>query len=239
MRRCLIKQPAGLGDIIFCQKIADTFINNGYIVHWPVIDEYYKAISEHMKKEGIVYCKQADDYPLKKHYETTATKPIMFSNGDAFLPLVRADLHYPNQSVLHSKYKILNLEHHGWQDHFKFVRNKEREAALFYDVLGIRDGDRYSLVNLRYGSPPCVTKKKITFDLDCDKIEMSMENGYTIFDWCKVIENASQIYCVDTSLFYIIDMLDLAATRLEAYSKFDPANYIHIEGLFNKPWNYN
>ena len=38
---CLIRQPAGLGDILFCQKIADKIKNKYNIkVLWPVIDGY-------------------------------------------------------------------------------------------------------------------------------------------------------------------------------------------------------
>ena len=132
------------------------------------------------------------------------------------------------------------MDYNGWQNYFKFSRNEEAENILFYDVLKLDDHVKYSFVNMLYASPPEVARK--SFDasgIDSRVVEMSMVDGYTIFDWCKVIEKASQIYCVDTSLFYIIDLLDLKATRLEAYSKFDPPDYMHIDGLFNTPWKYN
>ena len=66
-----------------------------------------------------------------------------------------------------------------------------------------------------------------------------MIHGYSMFDWSKVIECATEIYCVDTSLFYLIDMLDLKAGKLEAYSKFNPPHFMHTEGLFKASWNYN
>ena len=37
MKPCLIKQPAGIGDIFFCQKIARYMIHHGYDVIWPVL----------------------------------------------------------------------------------------------------------------------------------------------------------------------------------------------------------
>ena len=37
MKPCLIKQPAGIGDIFFCQKIARYMMHHGYDVIWPVL----------------------------------------------------------------------------------------------------------------------------------------------------------------------------------------------------------
>ena len=66
MPNCVIGQPAGLGDIIFCQKIADMFIQNGYTVWWPVVEQYYDDVNKYMKKEGLIYCRDQDDFPLKE-----------------------------------------------------------------------------------------------------------------------------------------------------------------------------
>jgi hypothetical protein len=37
---CLIRQPAGIGDIFFTQKIAKDLISKGYEVWWPVIQQF-------------------------------------------------------------------------------------------------------------------------------------------------------------------------------------------------------
>ncbi len=46
MSKILIDQPAGLGDIIFCQKLADHVIDLGYEVIWPVSVEYLEVSQE-------------------------------------------------------------------------------------------------------------------------------------------------------------------------------------------------
>ena len=38
---CLVKQPAGLGDILFCKKLVKPFIEKGYEVIWPVTSLYF------------------------------------------------------------------------------------------------------------------------------------------------------------------------------------------------------
>ena len=50
MKICLIKQPAGIGDVFFCQKIARYMMHHGYQVVWPLmpsiswIKDYIKVI---------------------------------------------------------------------------------------------------------------------------------------------------------------------------------------------------
>ncbi len=238
-KTCLIKQPAGLGDIILCQKIADLFIANGYKVVWPVVGEYISTVQKHMNKDGIYYCNESDDFPLKEYYHSTHRSPLIVNDNEAYLPLQYSDLSYPGQSVLKAKFKIIGVDHSQWQHHFSFYRDIEREERLFYDTLKLKDDTQYAFVNMWYGSPPGQVKNNTAIDTDLLTVEMSIKKGYSVFDWCKVIEQARELYCVDTSLFYIIEQLQLKTSKLEAYSKFSPSNYMHIDGLFAKPWNYN
>ena len=237
--RCLINQPAGLGDIIFCQKIVDVLINNGYEVIWPVGDEYCSTVNKHMRKDNLLFPHVDDNFPLKQHYNSGTIVPYRMPNGDTYLPLRYADLSYPGQSALKAKFKIMGIDHLQWQHHFRFYRDVEKEERLFYDALKLKDDTQYAFVNMWYGSPPGQVKKNTDIDTDLLTVEMSIKEDYSVFDWCKVIEQASELYCVDTSLFYIIEQLQLKASKFEAYSKFSPSNYMHIDGLFAKPWNYN
>ena len=67
---CLINQPAGLGDIMLCQKIADAVIAKGYQIYWPVIDQYLEDVKRYMQKDGITFCSENDDFPLKQYYSS-------------------------------------------------------------------------------------------------------------------------------------------------------------------------
>ena len=236
---CLINQPAGLGDIMLCQKIADAVIAKGYQIYWPVIDQYLEDVKRYMQKDGITFCSANDDFPLKQYYSSGLIRPTSGDNGELYLPLRYADLSYPGESVLRSKFKILNANPSRWQRHLKFSRDANKENELFYDVLGLSNEDSYAFTNLWYGSPPSPEKKNVSVATNIKNVEMKTIDGFSVFDWCKVIEKASEIYCVDTSLFYVIDLLEIKAKTLEAYSKFDPSDYKHIAGLFEKPWRYN
>lgn len=236
--QCLINQPAGLGDIFVCQKIVDLFIDNGYKVVWPVVEQYYDTANRHMKKKGLSFCHIDDDFPLKEYFTSGLTVPKQLPDGNAYLPLRYADLHFPNQCVMRAKYKILNLNHRGWQKHFVFSRDIKKEQELFHDVLGLKEKSRYVLVNKKYATPPHVLEKKIDVNTDLKVVEVDFYSDFTVFDWCKVLELATEIYSVDTCFFFLIDTLKIKATRLDAYSRHNPASFLHVDGLFQAPWKY-
>ena len=61
---CLIRQPAGLGDILFCQKIADKIKSKYNIkVLWPVIDNYISLNTE--LQTTTEFCSINSDFAYK------------------------------------------------------------------------------------------------------------------------------------------------------------------------------
>lgn len=138
MKRVLINQPAGLGDILFCQKIAKTYIDRGYEVLWPVLPQL-----------GYV-----SEYLLG----------ISFSNGphDETLNLQSADSIYGG-CVIRAKYKLAGIDWTDWADFLQFNRNKEKEQRLF-DL--VTNGKPYALLNRKYGTPPQYAIKDFSFSTD-------------------------------------------------------------------------
>jgi hypothetical protein len=223
MSKILIDQPAGLGDIIFCQKLADYLIGLGHEVVWPISSEYLEAVKKHIPKEGILYCEEGLDH----------------RDVDGLLSLKFADRKFPNDSVLKAKYLLLDMPYEGWQDSVNLIRDTDREDDLYYNELGLKDGEEYTLLNLNYGTYPDFSKKNIPTP-DTEKIvHMDFLEGYTLFDWCKIIENSKVFVSVDTAINYIVEKINTDSTRLELYSRFDTTNWKDIDGLFMKQWNLN
>jgi hypothetical protein len=240
--KCLINQPAGLGDIIFCQKIVDMFINNGYEVIWPVVQEYHSTVNKHMKKNNLLFPRIDEEFSFKEYYNSKVIVPSHISDNNMYLPLRYVDLRFPNQSVMKAKYKILNLDYNGWQDHFIFERDSKKEDILYYEILGLKDNSKYTLLNRKYGSPPHYKEKMINVSSEDNVVEMDFYKDFTIFDWCKVLEKAAEIYTVDTAINYILEKLNVKDTKLHLYSRFTDCggapDWSHIEGLFLKEWIY-
>ena len=59
-------------------------------------------------------------------------------------------------------------------------------------------------------------------------------DGFTLFDWCKVLEKANLIYTVNTAINYLIEVLDTSYKEYVIYSH-SKHNQTQIDYLFKKP----
>ena len=98
MKPCLIKQPAGIGDIFFCQKIARYMMHHGYQVIWPVLPSIH-WIKDYIK--DIYFPTVDDEFPMKEIYDQGAGYVI--EDGGAFISTATADM-------THNDGKIMNRD---------------------------------------------------------------------------------------------------------------------------------
>jgi len=229
---CLIRQPAGLGDILFSQKIIRKLMEQGYKIVWPVKAEFLwlkQYISD------INFCSLDEPFPLKEKY---STNKIEKSDTDLIIPLQDADSYFPGICMMDAKYEFVGLSMQDWQSYLKFNRDRKKERELL-EFLDIKENDKFVLLNRFYGSPP--NQKACTylenFNHKLRVIEMNLYNDFTLFDWCEVIERACEIHTVDTSIMYMMEKLKLNA-QLFCYSRYQPAYFGFVSHLFKAPWNY-
>lgn len=234
----IIKQPAGLGDIFFCQKIANRVRAQGYKIIWPVIPQFL-WIKNYIDNVEFV---DANDNPfinvLKSIDDMVFTQ---FYGDDVVINLQNADKIHRGMSVMLAKYRCVNITPDNWADHFNFKRNIARENELFYDVLGLKDTTQFALKNFKFASPPHEQVCQRALDAhvgDLEEIHMQSLSEFTLLDWCKVLEHATAIHTVETSLNYVIEKLS-TTDQLFMYSKWKPSSYYHIDMLFKKPWQYD
>ena len=57
MKPCIIKQPAGVGDVFFLQKIASIYRGKGHEIIWPLRDDIF-WISQYIPE--ISWCTMSD-----------------------------------------------------------------------------------------------------------------------------------------------------------------------------------
>lgn len=233
-KTCLIRQPAGIGDIFFTQKIAKNFKDKGYEILWPVVKDFY-WIKDYI--DGINFVLEEDNFILKDVYSDIKNNKIIESKNYIFVPLHG---NYANdKSIMVSKYKSVNIEYDDWVDYLYIKRNREKENKLFYDILNIKNGEEYIFVNDSYASPPNILYKTIKYPIDKRIIKLKFIDGFTLIDWLKVLENAIEIYTVETSLNYLIEKYNMKAKKMIMYSKWNPPHFYHINMLFKKKWEYS
>ena len=230
MKYCLINQGAGLGDIIFCQKIAVKIKEKYNIpVVWPVIPEYLHI------KDYITNDINFVDYNSNFEGKEFMQNQESFDNDNVLYLALNCSSHFTHGLIMESKYAIVGLSHEDWVDYFNFKRNKDKEDYLFYNILNLKDNEEFILVNRHYSSPPNTLFQELNFPLNVRSVEMKILEGFSVFDWCKVIEKASGIYTTDTCIILFLEKLNLKASVVEIMSR-RPGYWGEIDYIIKKPF---
>lgn len=238
---CLIKQPAGIGDIIFCQKIAKTIQQTTEYkrVIWPVSNQY-DYIDFYMGSSDLVFCNESSDFPYKELY---GSSEVIQTNEVYYLPLQNADsmldrclCHGNHLAHGHIKYNICRLPYSDWKDFFEFKRDFEREELL-KKSLSLQEGEPYVVVNRNYGTYPSFkTRDDIFIDSGIRQIAMDFYENVNLFDWVGILLGATEIHTVETSLCYILEKLNVQ--NVSVYSRYPNTNddFSYMRDHCNSKW---
>lgn len=207
MKKCLIYQPCGLGDIIWVQPIIDKYITNGYTVLYPVIDLYYDMIKNTIIKDNLIWLKESDDFEMKHVYKSNQ---LLQLDENIYIPLSDSCYYLQGCSVMISKYYFTNTPVSNWHKNINIIRNKIRENKV-YNIYNIDQTKPFTLLNCEYGTHPNSITRNFNFIPKTDQIikmdfKTDQENDINMFDWIGVIETAYEIHTVETSLSFLVDM---------------------------------
>lgn len=214
----LINQPCGLGDILFTLKIGRVLSEN-YRVIWP-IHSSYRSIKEKVSAGSIEFYTTDEDFPEKEQFRILSSQHIndctSFTNGYLYCPITRSTYSKAAQKIagyeranMFGKYAMCDVDPSNWMDSFSFVRDYQKESEL-YSFLKI--DEPYHLVNSRFGTPPeweVNLHKTIPTREGLGRIDIKIYDQYDVFDWLGVLEKASQIDTVATSLPFLFENLNL------------------------------
>jgi hypothetical protein len=248
MKNALIYQPCGLGDILFLQKIAHKIKNDGYDVYWPVVHEL-EWLSEYIPDFNWVSWQDYDNKltgpPLPDHVD--------FPMKDRYVPGIpsyKEDDFYlfqgfiPTSPVMAGKYNAVGEDWTDWRDWVIFNRNKEKENDLYYNVLNLKDDSEYVLVNRSYGTRPHIMHSdqisNNSNDYGLPVVELYHIPTFSMFDWCKVFENAQQVVSIETAVCYMLESPSMfeamSNKKLQLHSRI--RNFSEVDYLFKLPWEY-
>ena len=209
----------------------------GYHVVWPLKDEIL-WIKDYIP--DIEFCSRQDEFPGKQHYgqDFVILSPQFIYLGLMNTHFWQNDYGVEDQDtcmVMHSKYLMMQLDWTNWSEGFQFDRKIDKENDLYYNVLGLKDESEYIFVN-RYANTENRRNDQLTFpEFDLPVIDLQILKGFSLFDWCKVIENAQEIHTVHTSMPYLIDRLNIKAKKYYMYQGIHQPNVEHIPFLNNTP----
>jgi hypothetical protein len=190
--RLVINQPGKVGDILKVLPVAKWYHYKGFQVEWNCPVEYHSMFSYVDYVKPVLFpdqsCKVIDlSFGLNQktalHRMWMNRKPTL----DSFVTLKYELSEVPVSECFKLKYKRDEIKESALYDHFKIT--DEVPYILFH---GSSD----------YGTP--VDR----LDTSIRVIDFKPVEGFTIFDWRKVIENAHEIHCIDSSLLNFVDVID-------------------------------
>ena len=118
MKKLFIKQPAGLGDICFLQKLAtQEQKKHGYEVWWPVAP-VYSHLPQYIT--NFNYPSTEDNFPFKEAYFEC---PLNSQIETEDFKIICTDGAGGANGLMKAKYELADCLWHNWQDFFSFQRN--------------------------------------------------------------------------------------------------------------------
>jgi hypothetical protein len=167
-----------------------------------------------------------------------------------YIPLQTAEGPWEKEDelIMNNKYKIVGLDPSNWRKSLSFIRDKNKENRLYYDILKLQDDTEYVLVNKLYASPPgtCHIDNIKTSGKYDQVVELSYISGYNPFDWCKVMEQASEIHTADTCYTFLLEALSLSTSDVNIYSRCrkgdkvipDDPTFLQTQWLFKSDFKW-
>ena len=138
--------------------------------------------------------------------------------------------------IMSAKFGLVGFDHKDWGNYFKFDRKKDKEDELYYDVLGLKDDSEYSYVNDIVHTDIRETGRLSSKDYDYPVVKNQIVDGFTLFDWTKVLENAKEIHTIPTAVCFIVDVIDTKAKVF--YYPNDERQYKDIIDIFSNVTEY-
>lgn len=224
----LINQPRGLGDIFFCQKIAHILTEHNFDVFWytPV----YFWLNDYNKNQNIKYVNKN----LQTDFILNLENSIESNHPD---DLMTCKYEMIGKTLNHLPSEIHSIDYSDWDSYMIFNRNFTKEDDLFYNVLGIADNEEYTLCNVNYGINQKIMNPMNNLDEESIKlINLDVIDGFTLLDWCKVVENAKYINTVDTSIIFIIESIHTNCKKLNMFPRHEEHTFKALKNVLHKNW---
>jgi hypothetical protein len=212
----------GLGDCLYEQTVVRRVANGNPII-WPVEPFFVEGLSSAFPDiYWVDRTKYLANYNSKEDY---------VKDGIRYLPMRFADqiLKLPYDRCMAAKYQLYHMDYREWKEQAMWHRDEEKEDKLFKQ-LGLQEGQEYTLINRFFG-----TNSQLVAPIPDNGVEMGTIEGYSLFDWGKVIQNATIIKTVSTSLLFILEILDLKAKEIHLFPRKPiEQDFRNVEYLFTK-----
>ena len=242
--KCIVHQPAGIGDILYTYQLGFILSSRGYEVVWPIIDQY-SWLPKYIDSPSITFISNSEEHPFRHLSDRNHSELAISGSGDLYVPLSRSTLNsvgskYP---LMLSKYAMLGLEQisRNWHNFISIKRNSDRENMVRAHY-AIESGVDYIFCNSMIGSPdghlqelPEMKKSihNISETTDYRIIENYFLPGTTLFDFIPVLIQAKELHLPNSALAWLAEWL-----AVKGLCRDDQRRFCYPRDLVNSI-NYN
>jgi hypothetical protein len=203
VKKCLLIQPGAFGDILVCAPIAKIYYDNGYKVYWPTTLKY-KSLIDRLPYAEHIMLDDRSIHPdwlrsdVQKALEILDNKEI-----DVILNLADRGPHpmanRNDENFEECKYRLSNIPI-NYKHTLSWSRDLKKEDALYSKI--VNGSEEYVFCHLESSRGD---KAALPDSINEKIIEAKELEGYSIYDWYKVIVNANKIFCVESAFHQFID----------------------------------
>ena len=219
-KKLLIIQPGHFGDILICLPIAK-YYSKDFDVSWFCPTQYHNLF------RNINYCKPiiGKDWFGKQKYNMVLDLSFGLSKGNI------DNWWNENQkrfaSFVEAKYELADVDL-SERNNLEFSRNIQNENQLFSQLN--LEGKKYALVHEKSDY-----NKTTIFKTDLPKVYFKPIGKFNIFDWYKVIINATEIHCIDSSLANFVEVIKEVTNTPKFISEGINGSGVQMS-IFNNNW---
>jgi len=188
--KLFIKQAFGLGDILFLSPLIQEIEKDGNIelIFWKIKDEYH-WVKDYLKFTKTILVKESQELDNLDWFQTLNFEQSFHIVG--------------GRDCMEAKYNLVKAPLEIWRN-ISFKRNFEKEAELL-QKLNISENEEFIFVNNNFADPNLKYSTNIHVGTNLRIISLEYLEGFTLLDWCGVLEQAKEIHTVSTSLYFVIE----------------------------------
>ncbi len=225
---CII-QPGRIGDIIIVLPIAKHYHDQGYTIRWPVCSQYLPMLRYADYVEPVdIGPEICGSYQRAKSWYANTCMPAGSKELDLAIGFGRDESGWRAGPLSFDEWKYKEAGLAITKKYNLAINRNQQREEWFMHVMGL-DGHKGKYIIAHSDHASC--KLHHDWNLPGWTVEVNPVEGFTVFDWLGVLENAKAIYCVDSCIANMINQLRIGVGKryfrswrqdFEHKSGFDP-----------------
>lgn len=231
-----IIQSRGLGDILIALPIAKFYHDQGHEIHWPICKEFLSVI---LPTEHFVnwYWMDTDpqgkffyDRPVEILNEHGVTEHLCLYQSLSGHPELSSAPWFQIQKFDEYKYTAAGVPFYEKWNLAQCIKRELAGEKLL--KLSLVTSEKYYVTHLQ-GSDWRADPDLSHMPTDWQRIDISEQPGFGLFDWLTILEDAQAIIAIDSVIANMVDQM-----RIQGPEKYwIPRSHIHLTPVLGSGWN--